>query len=100
MSKKAIIGINGESSPFDETVDKLQTPGIDTNSVTWVPDDETQCVELNVTQNGTYTAASAGKYGYNFVTVSVGGSEVEGTINGVRYRVTVDENGKLVYTRI
>ena len=100
MSKSAIIGINGESSSFDQTVDKLRTPGIDTNNVTWVPDDETQCEELQVTQNGTYPASSAGKYGYNYVTVSVGGTEVEGTINGVRYRVTVDANGKLVYTRI
>ena len=99
MAQRAIIGINGDSLPFDESLSRLRTPGVDSNTVTWVPDADTKCVPLNAAANGTYTAADAGKYGYSYVTVSVGGTSATGTKDGVKYRVTVDSSGNLVYTR-
>jgi len=100
MAQRAIIGINGDPMSFDETLSRIRTPGVDGGSVTWVPDADTRCDRLNVTANGTYNAAEAGKYGYNYVTVSVGGTSATGTKDGVKYRVTVDGSGNLVYTRI
>lgn len=100
MAQRAIININGDLIPFSEELDRIRTPGLGGSSVTWVPDADTICDKLNVTANGTYNAAEAGKYGYNVVTVSAGGTSVTGTKDGVKYRVTVDENGNLVYTRI
>lgn len=100
MAQRAIIGINGELSPFDESLAKLRTPGIGGDSITWVPHNDTLCAALTVRANGTYNAADRGVYGYNVVTVSVGGTSVTGTIDGVKYRVTVDSSGNLVYTRI
>lgn len=100
MAQRAIIGINGDPLPFSEDVAKLRTPGVDGSTVTWVPDADTRCDQLKVTANGTYNAADAGVYGYNYVTVSVGGTSVTGTKDGVNYRVTVDGSGNLVYTRI
>lgn len=100
MAQRAIIGINGEQLLFDETLDKIQTQNIGGGSVTWVPEADTRCETLEVTENGTYVAADAGKYGYDYVAVSVGGTSVIGTKNGVRYEVTVDSSGNLVYTRI
>lgn len=101
MAQRAIIDINGDPIPFDETLDKLQTQGIGDGSVTWVPDADTRCEALAVTANGSYSASDAGKYGYDYVTVSVpNAGGVTGTKDGVRYRVTVDSSGNLVYTRI
>jgi hypothetical protein len=99
MAQRAIIGINGSVAPFDASLDKIRTPGIGAGSVTWVPDADTRCTSLKVTANGTYNAAQRGDYGYNYVTVSVGGTSVHGTKNGVPYTVTVDSDGNLVYTR-
>jgi hypothetical protein len=101
MAQRAIIGINGELTPFDASLDKIRTPGIGASSVTWVPDADTRCETLTVTANGSYSASDAGKYGYDYVTVSVpNAGGVTGTKDGVEYKVTVDDNGNLVYTRI
>lgn len=100
MAQRAIIGINGDPIGFDELLDRLQTSGIGGGSVTLVPEADTRCETLNVTANGTYNAADKGVYGFDKINVSVPGTSVTGTINGVKYRVTVDENGNLVYTRI
>jgi len=100
MAKRAIIGINGDLLPFSEDVEKLRTPGLDGSTVTWLPDADTRCTSLKVTANGTYNAADAGVYGYNSLTVSVSSTSATGTKDGVKYRVTVDGSGNLVYTRI
>lgn len=100
MPQRAIIGINGDLLLFDETLNKLRTSGIGGSAVVWVPDADTRCEALNVTANGNYVAADAGKYGYDYVTVSVPGTEVRGTINGETYVVTVDEDRYLVYTKV
>ena len=100
MAQSVIIGINGDLLPFDETVDKLRTPGVGASSVTWVPDADTQCEALTVTENGSKTASNEGVYGWDYVAVSVLGNSATGTINGVEYTVTVDSNGYLVYTRV
>lgn len=98
MAQRAIIGINGDLLPFDETLDKLQTQAIGGGSVTWVPEADTRVVALTVTENGSKSASDEGVYGWDYVAVSVPG-RVTGTKNGVEYTVTVDENGNLVYTR-
>lgn len=100
MSQRAIININGDLIPFSEELDRIRTPGLGGSAVTWVPDADTICDQLKVTANGSYSAADAGVYGYNYVTVSVGGTSATGTKDGVKYRVTVDGSGNLVYTRI
>ena len=102
MSKQAIIGINGGLVPFSETVDKLRTPGIGGSDITWVPEDQTRCEALHVTANGTYAAASAGKYGYNYVTVSVAGDSVTGKDgDGDEATATPDpETGIIEYNKI
>ena len=78
MAQRAKIGINGDPLGFDELLDRLQTSGIGGGSVTWLPEADTRCETLNVTANGTYSAAEAGKYGYDYVVVSVPGSSVTG----------------------
>lgn len=100
MAQRVIIGINGDLLPFDETLDKLRTQGIGGGSVTWVPEADTRCVALTVTENGSKSASEEGVYGWDIVTVSIpNAGSVTGTKNGVEYTVTVDENGNLVYTR-
>lgn len=100
MAQRAIISINGDLLPFDETIDKLRTQGIGGGSVTWVPEVDTRCVPLTVTENGSKNASEEGVYGWDIVTVSIpNAGSVTGTKNGVEYTVTVDENGNLVYTR-
>ena len=99
MAQRAIIGINGDLLPFDETLDKIQTQGIGGGSVTWVPEADTRCTALTVTENGSKSASDEGVYGWDVVTVSIpNAGSVTGTKNGVEYTVTV-ENGILVYTR-
>lgn len=99
MAQRVIIGINGDLLPFDETLDKIQTQGIGGGSVTWVPEADTRCVAMTVTENGSKSASDDGVYGWDYVAVSVLGSSVTGTKNGVEYTVTVGEDGYLVYTR-
>lgn len=97
MSKTISISKN-DGTTFAETVTKLRTKSADGGSIEWVPDDETRCESLNVTANGTYTASSAGKYGYDVVSVSVAGSSVTGKgQDGNEHTVTPDpETGMLV----
>lgn len=78
MPQRAIININGDLIPFSENLDRIRTPGLGGSAVTWVPDADTICDQLKVTANGTYSAAEAGKYGYDYVVVSVPGSSVTG----------------------
>lgn len=100
MAQRAIIGINGDLLPFDETLNKLRTSGIGGSAVVWVPDADSRCVALTVTENGSKSASEEGVYGWDVVTVSIpNAGSVTGTKNGVEYTVTVDENGNLVYTR-
>lgn len=103
MPQRAIIGINGDLIPFDESLDKIQTQAIGGGSVTWVPDANTRCETLNVTANGTYSAQQAGKYGYDYVTVSVPGSSVTGRDPDTGEMVEVrrdPETGELIITVI
>ena len=101
MAQRAIIGINGELTPFDASLDKIRTPGIGASAVTWVPDADTRCTTLRVTANGTYNAAQRGDYGYDYVTVSVPGTSVTGRDpdTGEEVQVGVDpETGDIVET--
>lgn len=101
MAQRAIIGINGELTPFDASLDKIRTPGIGASSVTWGPDADTRCTSLRVTANGTYNAAQRGDYGYDYVTVSVPGTSVTGKdpATGEEKQVTVNpETGEIEET--
>lgn len=101
MAQRAIIGINGELTPFEASLDKIRTLGIGASSVTWVPDADTRCTSLRVTANGTYKAADRGDYGYNYITVSVPGTSVTGRDpdTGEEVQVSVDpETGNIVET--
>lgn len=100
MPQRAIIGINGDLLPFDETLHKLRTPGVGGSAVTWVPDADTICDQLSVTANGSYSAADAGKYGYDYVIVSVPGSSVTGRDpdTGEEVEVHTGPDGEIVET--
>lgn len=71
MSKNIIIQEGGAGKQF--TADKLKTALVGGGSCKWVPEDEVALVALSATENGTYTAASDGHYGYSRVTVNVSG---------------------------
>jgi hypothetical protein len=101
MAQRAIIGINGDLLPFDETLDKIQTQGIGGGSVTWVPEADTHCTALTVTANGSKSASDEGVYGWDYVAVSVPGSSVTGIdpATGQETTVTVNpETGDIVKT--
>lgn len=101
MAQRAIIGINGRDTPFSGMLSKIRTKDIDGSNVTWVPEADTRCTALTMTENGSKNASDEGVYGWDIVTVSVpNAGSVTGTKNGVEYRVTVDSSGNLVYTRI
>ena len=100
MSKTPLISLNDGTS-WADSVPKLRTDELGASTTDWVQEDDVTAESLNVTENGTFTAASAGKYGYDTVTVSVGGTGCIGTKDGKTYEVTVDPNtGKLVYTEV
>lgn len=101
MAQRAIININGDLIPFSEELDRIRTPGLGGSAVTWVPDADTICDQLKVTANGTYSAAEAGKYGYDYVVVSVPGSSVTGRDPDTGEEVEVHpdpETGEIVTT--
>lgn len=101
MAQRAIININGDLIPFSEDLDRIRTPGLGGSAVTWVPDADTICDQLKVTANGTYSAAEAGKYGYDYVVVSVPGSSVTGRDPDTGEEVEVHpdpETGEIVTT--
>lgn len=101
MAQRAIININGDLIPFSEELDRIRTPGLGGSAVTWVPDADTICDQLKVTANGTYSATEAGKYGYDYVVVSVPGSSVTGRDPDTGEEVEVHpdpETGEIVTT--
>lgn len=101
MAQRAIIGINGELSPFDESLAKLRTPGIGGDSITWVPHNDTLCAALTVRANGTYNAADKGVYGFDYVAVSVPGESVTGKDPTTGQEVVVSKDpdtGEIVET--
>jgi len=98
MSKAIKIGINFLTD-FSDTVTKLRVNELGASTTNWVPEDEVQADALHVTANGEYSAATAGKYCYDYVTVSVPGNVVTGKdpTTGKEVSVTVDpETGELV----
>lgn len=98
MSKNVIIEVNGTATQI--TVDKLKVNASVGGTCVLVPEDETNAIRLQVTQNGTYTAADRNVYGIHTVVAIVMADKIRGKINGVLYEVTVDQNGYLVYTRV
>lgn len=98
MSKA--ITIQQKGVDVDMTVDKLQVPRAG-GSAYWVPEDEVKLHSLKVTVNGTYSAETAGKYGYDYVAVSVPGSSVTGKgQDGNEHTITTDGDGNIVDTKV
>lgn len=101
MAQRVIIGINGELSPFDESLAKLRTPGIGGDSITWVPHNDTLCAALTVRANGTYNADDRNVYGFDYVAVSVPGDSVTGKDPATGQEVVVSKDpdtGEIVET--
>lgn len=95
MSKDIIIQKNGVDQELDG-VTKISTPEYDGFACTWVPEDERQLTEKVVTENGEYSAAEDGFWGYSRVTAAVElALPYTGTTpGGVNYTVYLDSNGK------
>ena len=98
MSKNIVIVNNGVQETW-EGISKLRTNSLSAGTIDWLAEDETVVIPLEIQVNGTYTAQSAGVYGYNPVTVTAQGT-LTGMIDGVETQVTVDEDGYLVYTPV
>lgn len=110
MSKNIVIQEGGVGRQF--TVDKLKTALVGGGSCNWVPEDEVQLTTLTVSENGTYSAADEGGYGYSQVIVNVpggaggapggAGSSVVGTdpSTGNEELVSVDDGGTIGMTEL
>lgn len=72
MSKNITIQEGGVAKQL--TVDKLKTNLVGGGTCLWVPEDGTVLGSKNITENGTYEAATEGLYGFSSVTVSGIGS--------------------------
>lgn len=97
MSKDIVIQEQGVNQDLDD-VEKLVIKKYGTSGTgDWLPEDETVLTPLTVAKNGTYTPG-AGVYGFGTVQVRV--QVVTGRIDGVLTRVTVDDNGYLVFTEV
>lgn len=96
MSQNIIIQQDGVEQQLS-AVQKIKTAKYDGGTVNWIAEDDYQLSPLTISENGTYTPGS-GVYGFGVVKVDV--KVIRGTINGVEYVVTVDENGYLVYTEV
>lgn len=108
MSKNISIAEGGQGKQM--TVDKLKTNLVAGGTCLWVPEDEVDLGTKSISANGTYAAASDGKYGYSQVTVNVpggaggppgeAGSSIVGTdpTDGEEYVERIDENGNIVKT--
>ena len=98
MSKAITIQQKGVAQNI--TVDKLQVHKAG-GTAYWVPEDTVELHALTATTNGEYSAASAGKYGYGYASVSVPGSSVTGTgSDGNQHVITTDGSGAIVDTKV
>lgn len=98
MSKNIVIKKNGVAQTLNN-VSYIRTSAVGGGYVDWVPEDECVVAPITATQNGTYIADDRSLYGFNMVTVNVKAESITGYINGVKYIVSLDANGYLVYTR-
>lgn len=97
MSKDIVVQLKGEPQELNG-VEKLELNGVgDDISSTWVPEDETELTDANITANGSYSASSFGAYGWRRVVVDVP-MELSGTTpKGETWSVsmTADDRPKL-----
>lgn len=98
MSKNIVIINNGTQETWQD-VQYLRTNSTATGTKDWFPEDEANTAPITITENGTYTAESGSLYGFSKLIVNLP-LFVLGTIDDVQYKVTVDENGFLVYTAV
>lgn len=100
MSKNIVIEEGGIGRNL--TAEKLKTALVGGGSCLWVPEDEMALTVKSINQNGTYTAASDGFYGYSQVTVS-GVGTVTGRDKNTGHEVIVTkdpETGEIVETAV
>lgn len=108
MSKSVSIQEGGTAKVL--TVDKLKTNLSGGGTCLWVPEDTVGLETKHINANGTFAAASDGKYGFSTVYVNVPGGaggppgeegcSIVGTDpnDGEEYVVEIDENGDIVKT--
>ena len=99
MSKNIVIKKNGVAQTLNN-VSYIRTSAVGGGYVDWAPEDECVVAAITVTENGTYIADDRSLYGFNVVTVKAQAESITGTINGVKYIVSLDANGYLVFTRV
>ena len=97
MSKDIVVIVDGTQETWQD-IQVLRTNSAATGTTDWFPEDETNTAPITITENGTYTAESGNLYGFSKLIVALP-PYVRGTIDGVEYIVTVDENGYLVRTK-
>lgn len=99
MGKNITIQEGGNARQF--TASKLRTSLVGGGTCDWVPEDETRVTAKHITDNGTYTAADEGYYGYSEVTVSGVGTAVGRDSDGDEAMVKPDpQTGELVESKI
>ena len=99
MSKNIVIEKNGVAQTLNN-ISYIRTAAVGGGNMDWVPEDECVVASITITQNGTYIADDQSLYGFDAVTVKVQATSVVGYINGVKYIVSLDANGYLVFTRV
>lgn len=96
MSKNITIQEGGVGKQF--TADKLKTDLTAGGDTKWVPEDNYNLTAKQITEDGTYVAASEGYYGYSEVTASGFGRVSGKGQDGNEHMITTDSIGNLVDT--
>lgn len=102
MAKDIIIQNNGVAVTYTGAK-KLKTRKSTGGTLYWLPEDEVQRGTINITDNGTYKASTAGVYAFSQANVNVPTStHVTGKgQDGKMYDVTIDpDTGEIIYTEI
>lgn len=96
MSKDIVIQQKGV--PENMTVDSIRGNSAGGGTERWVPDDDIATGTIDITDNGRYKASDHNLIGFTEANVNL--KEVKGIKDGVTYKVTVNQQGYLVYTEV
>ena len=93
MSKNITIKEDMISEDFDG-IETVETKTIGLLSADWMPEDETTLTDIEIIENGHYTANELGYYGFRKVKVSVSNNYIVGTSDdGNDYIISTDDEG-------